>query len=613
MASTVLALSLSLLSTTSPPLPRPTYAVGEDPEPKVPPNIILIVLDDVGVDKLAFYPTATIATGGGWDQPGAEDFAETPVLQAIHDAGVRFDHAYATPLCTPTRAQLLSGGYGHQTGAVYLGATLPITGVPGSSGLLPRTLSRSDYRTGAFGKWHLTANLTDYCHPFDCGFAVFQGHMENNSQGSLASAPMCVTSIVRDHYKWDYVSVDALPSTGSPLSTCPSATTTTWSDDLHWDAKQTTQDARAFIDRFGPGQPREGERFFAYVAINTPHQYWQLPPRESISADVLNRIKAINADPITSIPWSDSDYDANAGFGLEYSSQCAECPSDTLSGYKRRLYYRAMLESTDYYIGQMLGTTSKQVTDLANTIVLVVGDNGTPVETMQVVAPDPGVPSPGASGAPYPSGHSKREVYELGINVPLLAYGPSQYVATGSCEGLVSTVDFWATINELTGTVPAFAPAHTTSFTYWLLDPAGANSPTDPVREFVYQEVSGANDVIWDGTNWTDYTVSPPAVVTSSYPMYFRAVIDQDGWKHILRRTVDDCGGSACVPCVSATLPSLPSSATQSSCAMPSLPNYQFFRVFGDPAAQPNEIVQSVPSVPIARALRCAMYTISGP
>ncbi len=90
-------------------------------------NVLLVVLDDVGVDRVAAY--------GALENPPA-----TPTMDGLAARGVRFDRCWSTPFCSPTRATLITGRYGFRTGI----------GVPlreGEKGLsveewsLPRTLN----------------------------------------------------------------------------------------------------------------------------------------------------------------------------------------------------------------------------------------------------------------------------------------------------------------------------------------------------------------------------------------------------------------------------------------------------------------------------------------
>ena len=69
-----------------------------------PPNIVVIVADDLGYSDLGSY-------GGEID---------TPTLDRLALAGIRFNRFYATPRCSPTRASLLTGLWSHEAGVAFL-------------------------------------------------------------------------------------------------------------------------------------------------------------------------------------------------------------------------------------------------------------------------------------------------------------------------------------------------------------------------------------------------------------------------------------------------------------------------------------------------------------
>ena len=125
------------------------------------PNVILILADDMGlgdVGKFNFGRT------------------ETPAIDRLADTGVWFHNAYAgSPVCTPSRAALLTGRYPHRTGAV----TLSPKNFPELNRLhldevtVADLFSDGGYATGMVGKWH-TGDGAAY-HPMKRGFDEFAG------------------------------------------------------------------------------------------------------------------------------------------------------------------------------------------------------------------------------------------------------------------------------------------------------------------------------------------------------------------------------------------------------------------------------------------------------
>ncbi len=537
------------------------------------PNIVLIVLDDVGLDKLALYG-AVPATGGSWNglssghHPIVETAAALPNLGLISSRGVRFQHAYATPLCSPSRAELLSGLYGHQTGMLHLSETPVIAATGGGCtlapvNLLPEVLKSRGYRCGAFGKWHLTV-ASDTCHPIQCGFDVFTGHIGNNESPSDGNAGT-------NHFHWPLVAATS-PCTNPPVAHASTL----------YDADVTRTEARTFIDDHGSSP------FFAYVSFHAPHLPFQLPPIHMVSPGTLAEIKALNG-------WTEDSQYIPGDIAIAYPA----CDTNTPEHFKARLYYKAALESIDWEIGQLLHSNlaTLQITDLENTLVLIVGDNGTPNEIVQSI-------SSGASaqGAPYPANHAKRFIYELGIRVPLIAYGPANLVDRHglTTDAMVSLVDVWKTLADLAGATPVIPPgSDSQSFAYAMANPGGTAPPG--CRTEVYTEIANWNGLFYSGgsQNPTWSPAAPSTYVAPNYNFsvtYNRAVVTSTGMKYIRRCTPDGDQTSASVPCMSGAPLSGGACLPTAPCGVPMWCGYvcsgeeEFYQVFGALNPDPNEV-----------------------
>jgi arylsulfatase A-like enzyme len=114
-----------------------------------PPNILFVLADDLGIDSTSVYPL--------YDPKGEN--VSLPTLQALAAKGVVFDNARATPLCSPTRAMILSGRYPHANGVNYVSVPFPSTTVSLHRYVAER--GTGNYATAAIGKWHLGNNLFD--------------------------------------------------------------------------------------------------------------------------------------------------------------------------------------------------------------------------------------------------------------------------------------------------------------------------------------------------------------------------------------------------------------------------------------------------------------------
>jgi len=117
----------------------PSTVQGALPDSKNP-NIVYIVADDLGWKDVGFH--------------GSD--IKTPNLDKLAETGVRLEQFYAQPMCTPTRAALLTGRYplryGLQTAVIPAGGTY---GLPTDEWLLPQALKDAGYETAIIGKWHL--------------------------------------------------------------------------------------------------------------------------------------------------------------------------------------------------------------------------------------------------------------------------------------------------------------------------------------------------------------------------------------------------------------------------------------------------------------------------
>jgi len=131
-----------------------------------PPNVVLILADDLGYADTSAYGSKTIPT---------------PHIDALVKGGVKFSDAYVTAAsCSPSRAGLLSGRYQQRFGFEFNTSGAAITHRT-SRGLDPAAITMADvfqqggYATGMFGKWHL--GTQDYFHPQQRGFDEFFGFL----------------------------------------------------------------------------------------------------------------------------------------------------------------------------------------------------------------------------------------------------------------------------------------------------------------------------------------------------------------------------------------------------------------------------------------------------
>jgi arylsulfatase A-like enzyme len=139
-----------------------TYAATENTHSA--PNILMILTDDQGWGDAAAY--------------GAKDL-KTPAIDSLIAAGMRFDNFYANcPVCSPTRAALLSGMVPDKVGVPGVIRTHPDNNwgfLNPNAILLPKPLKAVGYHTAIIGKWHL--GLEAPSRPTDHGFDHFHGFL----------------------------------------------------------------------------------------------------------------------------------------------------------------------------------------------------------------------------------------------------------------------------------------------------------------------------------------------------------------------------------------------------------------------------------------------------
>ncbi|MGA8847199.1 MAG: arylsulfatase [Nocardioides sp.] len=212
------------------------------PRPAGAPNVVVVMLDDVGFAQLG---------------PFGSDIS-TPTLDALAADGLRYNRFHATAICSPSRAAMLTGRNHHAVGMGFL-VDLP-TGFPGYTARIPRSaaslarvLRDEGWSTMAVGKWHLTPrNDRSAAGPFDTwplamGFERFYGFLHGD-------ANQWTPSLVRDNTP---IEPPASPEDGYHLT-----------DDLTDQALRMVRDQK----NAAPEKP-----FFLYYAPGTAHAPHQVP------------------------------------------------------------------------------------------------------------------------------------------------------------------------------------------------------------------------------------------------------------------------------------------------------------------------------------------------
>jgi len=331
------------------------------------PNIVFILADDMGWTDLGCYGT---------------DLYETPNLDRLATEGVRFTDAYAMPVCSPTRAALLTGRHAarvHMTiwseGSLKgpkqrkLLQGVSLHSLPHTETTLARHLQKAGYLTALVGKWHLgDADHFPETHGFDV-----------NIGGTHWGAPQT--------YWWPYSGSGRF---GSDFRYVPHLE---FGEPGEYLTDRLTDEALRIIDRAGD------RPFFLYLSHHAPHT-----PIEAKVDDVKY-------------------FEAKLRPGLHH----------------KNAVYAAMIKSLDESVGRVLARLKERNLE-QNTIVVFASDNGGFIG----VDKKAGQTVPATSNAPLRSG--KGSCYEGGIRVPLIIRWPGVTPTDAKCLEPVTIMDLFPTL-----------------------------------------------------------------------------------------------------------------------------------------------------------------------
>lgn len=326
-----------------PEWPKPITA------PKGAPNIVLILLDDVG-----FAATSTF--GGA---------TATPALDRLAAGGLRYNRFHVNAMCSPTRAALLSGRNSHEVGFGMIAESA--VAYPGYNSLWPKSsagiaevLKMSGYSTAAFGKWHNTPVWdVNPAGPFDrwptgLGFEYFYGFL-----GAATS-------------QWEpnlYRNTSAVEAAASPKEGYHITT------DL-------VNDAIGWVRRHDANMP--SKPFFLYFATGATHTPHHVPKEwvdkfkgkfdqgwDKLREEAFNRQKELGVIPASA----------------ELTPRPKEIAAwDSLSAGQKRLLvhqmevYAGFLAHTDYEVGRLLEAVRAEGHTDDTAVFYIIGDNGASAE-----------------------------------------------------------------------------------------------------------------------------------------------------------------------------------------------------------------------------------------
>jgi len=328
---------------SSPSYPAPVNA------PKGSPNVLLILLDDVGFGMCSTF-------GGP---------VPTPHLEGLASNGLKYTRFHTTALCSPTRAALLTGRNHHSSGT---GVIIEMgTGFPGYTGIVPRStalvsevLRDNGYATGMFGKWHNTPEpAISPAGPFDrwptgLGFDYFYGFNQGETHQYYP--------VIYRNTTW--VPQPRTPEQGYHFTADMTDEAIGWTGNVR--AADRDKPWFVYFSTSGVHAPHHAPKAFREKYVGKFDHGWdrqrELTHAKQLEMGIIPRETKLTPRP-------------------------AEIPSwESRSPDEKRVYtrlmenYAAYMDYTDAEVGRLIESL-RQSGELENTLVMyVVGDNGASAE-----------------------------------------------------------------------------------------------------------------------------------------------------------------------------------------------------------------------------------------
>lgn len=392
-----------------------------------PPNIVLILADDLGFSDLACYGSR----------------AQTPQLDRLASGGVRFTQFYNAARCCPTRAALLTGLYPHQAGVGHMTQDWTKYGAAYSPGLnqqsatIAELLGAAGYRNYLAGKWHVggRGRGQEQNYPTRRGFDHWYGTFGG---GDFFAPDNLYLDDQQIKPAGDYYFTDAI-----------------------------TEHAIKFLDEHARNYARKP--FFLHLAYTAPHfplharaaeiAKYRGKFKDGWDAERERRYARLKQLGLIKPQWLLSPRDPVA--------QPFAQATDKDEWDLRMAVHAAMIDRMDQGIGRVLQTV-KEMGAEQNTLVLFLSDNGASAEFLDSW-PDPrrghrpGTPTgqPGshrtleigwANAANTPFRENKMWMHEGGIATPLIAYWPAGIKARGKLSHEVGhVIDLMPTLLAVAG------------------------------------------------------------------------------------------------------------------------------------------------------------------
>ena len=429
------------------------------PEAAKAPNILFVIMDDVGVDQMAAF-------GYGGETP-----PPMPNIEAVAASGVRFRNAWSMPECSPGRASFFVGRYPFRTGMYQALGPRDLANAQLSPHdvTVPKLLRQADYESAMFGKFHLAGpenNEAGISTPSQLGWDHFHGWVGglpgsiDTTAGGVAPAKSQVCGFVPGRMAGgaDTGACHFSDSSCTPMTHVPG-------DDPP--GLRCLDSGGIFVPGQACGAPpsslafeRENAYYVSPLVIIDDGRVEQVPLSDPRARGYRTRIETDAA-----IDWISARRDATRPWMATVSFSAPHTPfqqppralipsswspagqslacNGTAPG---RVLQNQMTEALDTEFGRLLVETGlatraadgRLVYDpkASNTVIVIVGDNGTLGFTVK---------------QPFNTQRAKGTAYQTGVWDPLIIAGPQVVAPDRDVEHMVNMVDLYEFFGELAG------------------------------------------------------------------------------------------------------------------------------------------------------------------
>jgi len=427
--------------------------------PSDKPNILFIMMDDVGIDQMAVF-------GYGGPTPPS-----TPSLAVIADSGIRFGNTWAMPACTPSRALVFDGRFPVRTNVYNALGPLDLANsmVSPYEMTAPKLLAKSGYRSALFGKFHLGIqgnNSAGLALPHSLGWNYFYGWLDETGDPSSIDT---TAGGVATPGAWPCGFVRGAAAGGADSGACYLADgkCTELSSSGSIPPGRTCRDQGGILDpnqscQASPPSYIDFELLSAHyvsplVINDADGSIVQVPSTDArarafrATSAVDSAVSWIKAQPAGK-PWMATVSFASAHTPVMQPPADQEPAGtnsndlDCTNSADQQLLTNLLIESMDTQIARLLlqtglatrGSTGELVyaPEKSNTMLIILGDNGTLGSAVKT---------------PFDPTRAKGTAYQTGVWVPLIVAGPLVNSPGRAVSSMVNIADVFQLFGEIAG------------------------------------------------------------------------------------------------------------------------------------------------------------------